>query len=144
MDNDFNKKICELPDEYTPSENEEFMSPMQLEFFRRMLLKWKEDITSNSGEVLRYLQEDTNPGTDFGDRATVETDLICELRTQSRATKLLSKIDAALSRIFNGTYGYCVETGNPIGIKRLIARPVATLCLEAQEAHEKKELSTKK
>lgn len=144
MDNDFNRKICELPDGYMPSENEEFMNSMQLEFFRRMLLKWKEDITSNSGEVLRYLQEDTAPGTDFGDRANVETDLICELKEQSRANKLLLKIDSALSRIFNGTYGYCAVTGNPIGVERLIARPIATLCLEAQEVHEKVEKSTRK
>lgn len=135
MDNE----ICELHDGYTPSENEEYMNPQQLEYFRRVLVKWKEDILSNSDAVFRYLQEDTNPGTDFGDRVAIEADVTCELRARNRATKLVKKIDEALARIHNGSYGYCEETGDPIGIKRLLARPVATLSIKAQELHERKE-----
>lgn len=135
MDNE----ICELPNGYVPNEEEEFMNPRQLEYFRRILLKWKEDIITSSDAIFRYLQEDTNPGTDFGDRAYIETDLTCELRARNREAKLISKIDEALAKIANGTYGYCEETGLPIGVKRLLARPVATLCIEAQKRHEKEE-----
>lgn len=130
--------LCELPDDYEPSEQEEYMNRNQLEFFRRMLVQQKKAIEAGS-DVLKYLQEETNPGTDFGDRASVENDVRCELRAKSREVKLIAKIDAALARIKNGTYGYCEMTGVPIGIKRLIARPVATLSIEAQEQHEREE-----
>ena len=134
MDNE----ICELPNAYVPSEEEEYMNPRQLEYFRRGLVKWKEDILSNSEAVFRYLQEDTNPGTDFGDRVAIEADVTCELRARNRAAKLVKKIDEALARIYNGSYGYCEETGSPIGVKRLLARPVATMSIKAQELHEQK------
>ena len=130
--------LCELPDGYEPSEQEEYMNRNQLEFFRRMLVQQKAALEAGN-DVLKYLQEETNPGTDFGDRASVENDVRCELRTKSREVKLIAKIDAALARIKNGTYGYCEMTGAPIGIKRLIARPVATLSIEAQEQHEREE-----
>ena len=130
--------LCELPDDYEPSEQEEYMNRNQLEFFRRMLVQQKAAIEAGS-DVLKYLQEETNPGTDFGDRVSVENDVRCELRAKSREMKLIAKIDAALARIKNGTYGYCEMTGVPIGIKRLIARPVATLSIEAQEQHEREE-----
>jgi DnaK suppressor protein len=130
--------ICELPDGYEPSENEEYMCKEHLEFFRRMLLKWKSELES-SADVITYLQEETNPGTDFGDRAYVEADMTCELRTKNREMKALQKVLDALGRIENGTYGYCIVTGEPIGLKRLIARPIATLSIEAQEKHERDE-----
>lgn len=130
--------LCELPEGYEPSEDEDYMNAKQLEFFRKMLIQWKSDLEVNN-DVLKYLKEETNPGTDFGDRASVENDVHCELRTKSREAKLVAKIDAALLRIKNGTYGYCEMTGAPIGIKRLMARPVATLSIEAQEQHEREE-----
>ena len=134
-----NENEIELPEGYVPSEDEDFMNPMQLEYFRRVLTKWKEELLASSDAVFRYLQEDTNPGTDFADRVSVEADVMCELRARNRAAKLLSKIDEALLKIANGTYGYCEDTGEPIGIKRLMARPVATLSIDAQENHERME-----
>lgn len=131
-------QICELPDGYEPSDNEEFMNPRQLEYFRRKLLKWKEEVTSD-WNLMKYLQEETAPGTDFGDRVSVENDVRCELRAKNRELKLLEKIDAALQRIENRTYGYCEVTGEPIGLKRLMARPIATLSIEVQEMHERAE-----
>lgn len=132
------KMICELPDEYKPSEDEEYMCDKHLEFFRRLLLTWKDEIEQGVN-VLTYLQEEANPGTDFGDRAAVESDLHCELRTKNREIKLLNKIHSALLRIENRTFGYCDVTGEEIGLKRLIARPVATMCIAAQEQHERDE-----
>lgn len=131
-------EICELPDGYEPSDHEEFMNPRQLEYFRRKLLQWKEEVTSN-WNLMKYLQEETDPGTDFGDRVSVENDVRCELRAKNRELKLLEKIDAALQRIENHTYGYCEVTGEPIGLKRLMARPIATLSIEVQEIHERAE-----
>lgn len=132
-------KICELPKGYKPSEKEEFMCDFQREYFRRKLEKWKADILSNNEEVLKYLQEEGKVCTDTADRASSETDLAYELRSKERARKLINKIDEALLRIDAGTYGYCVETGEPISLKRLEARPVAMLSIEAQERHEKQE-----
>ena len=132
-------KICELPKEYKPSEKEEFMCDFQREYFRQKLEKWKADILSNNEEVLKYLQEEGKSCTDTADRASSETDLAYELRSKERARKLINKIDEALLRIDAGTYGYCVETGEPIALKRLEARPVAMLSIEAQERHEKQE-----
>lgn len=132
-------KICELPDGYKPSEEEEFMCDFQREYFRRKLEKWKSDILNDNEAVLKYLQEEGKACTDIADRASSETDLTYELRSKDRARKLIAKIDEALLRIDAGTYGYCVETGDPISLKRLEARPVAMLSIEAQERHEKQE-----
>ncbi|MBX7146531.1 MAG: RNA polymerase-binding protein DksA [Alphaproteobacteria bacterium] len=128
-----------LPPNYIPSENEEFMNPKQLEYFRQKLLSWKAEILRESTETLQHLQEDTVLEPDISDRASLETERSVELRTRDRERKLLSKIDEALQRIEDGTYGYCEETNEPIGLKRLEARPIATLSLEAQEKHEKME-----
>ena len=133
------EQICELPDGYKPSEKEEFMNDFQREYFRRKLVHWKEELTRGGEEVIQYLQEEGKTSTDFADRASTETDMIYELRSKERARKLIGKIDEALLRIKNGTYGYCEETGEPISLKRLEARPVAMLSIEAQERHEKHE-----
>lgn len=132
-------KICELPNGYVPSENEEFMSDYQREYFRRKLIAWKDELTHNSEEVIKYLQEEGKTCTDTADRASTETDLTYELRSKERASKLLVKINEALVKIKNCTYGYCEETGEPISIRRLQARPIAVLSIEAQERHEKQE-----
>ena len=125
--------------EYRPSEDEPFMNPRQREYFRRKLETWKEDILRESRETLENLQEENQNHPDMADRASSESDRALELRTRDRQRKLISKIDAALKRIEDGTYGYCEETGEPIGIARLDARPIATLSLEAQEMHERRE-----
>ncbi len=125
--------------EYRPTEDEPFMSPRQREYFRRKLENWKEDILRESRETLENLQEESQNHSDMADRASSESDRALELRTRDRQRKLISKIDAALKRIDDGTYGYCEETGDPIGIARLDARPIATLSLEAQETHERRE-----
>jgi DnaK suppressor protein len=125
--------------EYRPSEDEEFMNERQLEYFKRKLLNWKEDILRESRETLSHLQSETENHPDLADRATSETDRALELRTRDRQRKLISKIDEALRRIEDGSYGYCEETGEPIGVARLDARPIATLSLEAQERHERRE-----
>jgi len=125
--------------EYRPSEDEEFMNERQLEYFKRKLLNWKEDILRESRETLTHLQSETENHPDLADRATSETDRALELRTRDRQRKLISKIDEALRRIEDGSYGYCEETGEPIGVARLDARPIATLSLEAQERHERRE-----
>jgi DnaK suppressor protein len=125
--------------EYRPSEKEPFMNPRQREYFRRKLENWKEDILRESRETLENLQEESQNHPDMADRASSESDRALELRTRDRQRKLISKIDAALKRIEDGTYGYCEETGDPIGIARLDARPIATLSLEAQEMHERRE-----
>ena len=126
-------------DGYRPSEGEEFMNERQLEYFKQKLLNWKEDILRESRETLTHLQSETENHPDIADRASSETDRALELRTRDRQRKLISKIDEALRRIEDGSYGYCEETGEPIGLARLDARPIATLSLEAQERHERRE-----
>ncbi len=124
---------------YRPSEDEPFMNERQLGYFKQKLLDWKEDILRESRETLTHLQADTENHPDLADRASSETDRSLELRTRDRQRKLISKIDDALRRIEDGSYGYCEETGEPIGLARLEARPIATLSLEAQERHERRE-----
>ncbi len=128
-----------LPPGYRPSENEPFMNEKHRAYFRRRLMEWKEEILRQTRETLAILHEDSTQHADLADRATSETDRATELRTRDRQRKLVAKIDAALSRIEDGTYGYCVDTGEPIGLKRLDARPIATLSVEAQERHERRE-----
>jgi DnaK suppressor protein len=128
-----------IEEEYVPSEDEPFMNERQLEYFRRKLLNWKEDILRESRETVNHLQKETENHPDLADRASSETDRALELRTRDRQRKLISKIDEALRRIEDGVYGYCEETGEPIGLARLQARPIATLALEAQERHERRE-----
>jgi len=130
--------VADLED-YRPSESEPFMNPRQREYFRRKLENWKEEILRESRETLENLQEESQNHPDMADRASSESDRALELRTRDRQRKLISKIDAALKRIEDGTYGYCEETGDPIGLARLDARPIATLSLEAQEMHERRE-----
>ncbi|MFM7083948.1 MAG: RNA polymerase-binding protein DksA [Hyphomicrobium sp.] len=129
----------ELPQGYVPSENDPFMNEYHRLYFKLKLLHWKEEIIRQTKQTLEELHEDSVQHADLADRATSETDRALELRARDRQRKLISKIDAALSRIEEGTYGYCEETGEPIGIKRLDARPIATLSLEAQERHERRE-----
>ena len=124
---------------YRPSENEPFMSEKQRDYFRRKLLNWKEEILSESRETLSNLQNENENHPDIADRASSETDRAIELRARDRQRKLISKIDSALSRVEDGSYGYCEETGDPISLKRLDARPIATLSVEAQERHERRE-----
>ncbi|MEL6364132.1 MAG: RNA polymerase-binding protein DksA [Pseudomonadota bacterium] len=126
-------------DEYRPSDDEPFMSDRQLRYFRQKLLDWKADILAESQMTIAHLQDDALNHPDVADRASVETDKALELRARDRQRKLISKIDAALRRIDDGSYGYCDETGEPISLKRLEARPIATLSLEAQERHERRE-----
>ena len=128
-----------LPDDYRPAEDEPFMNERQLEYFRRKLLAWKADLMDDSRETIEGLQDSTRNIPDLADRASEETDRALELRTRDRQRKLVAKIDSALRRIENGEYGYCEETGEPISLKRLDARPIATLSLEAQERHERRE-----
>jgi DnaK suppressor protein len=125
--------------DYKPSDDEPFMNERQRAYFKRMLLAWKEELLEESKSTIANLQEDTVALPDLADRATSETDRGLELRTRDRQRKLISKIDEALRRIDDGSYGYCEETGEPIGVARLIARPIATLSLEAQERHERRE-----
>ncbi len=125
--------------DYIPSEDEPFMNDRQREYFRRKLLAWKEDILRESRETLAVLQSDNENLPDLADRASSETDRSIELRARDRQRKLISKIEAALGRLDDGTYGYCEETGEPISLKRLDARPIATLSIEAQERHERRE-----
>ena len=128
-----------LPPDYRPSDEEEFMNPLQLEYFRQKLLRWRTELLQESNETLQHLQEESLSEPDIADRASLETDRALELRTRDRERKLISKIDDALRRIEEGTYGFCEETGEPISLKRLEARPIATLSLEAQERHERME-----
>ena len=128
-----------LPPGYHPSEDEEFMNPVQREYFRQKLLRWRAELLAESNATLQQLKEESLAEADIADRATLETDRYTELRTRDRERKLISKIDAALMRIDDGSYGYCEETAEPIGIRRLEARPIATLSLEAQERHERME-----
>jgi DnaK suppressor protein len=128
-----------LPPDYRPSDDEEFMSPLQVEYFRQKLLRWRAELLADSAETLRSLQEESLLKPDLTDRASLETERAIELRTRDRERKLISKIDQALGRLDSGTYGYCEETDEPIGIRRLEARPIATLSIEAQERHERME-----
>jgi DnaK suppressor protein len=124
---------------YRPTEKEPFMNERQREYFRVKLLSWREDILKEAKETLQHLQDENQNHPDIADRASSETDRAIELRARDRQRKLISKIDAALHRIEDGTYGYCEETGDPIALKRLEARPIATLSVEAQERHERRE-----
>ena len=128
-----------LPDNYKPSEDEPFMNAKQLEYFQRKLLSWKADLLVETRETLEGLQGTTRNIPDSADRASEETDRALELRTRDRQRKLVGKIDAALRRIENGEYGYCEVSGEPISLKRLDARPIATMTLESQEKHERRE-----
>lgn len=128
-----------LPPDYQPSDEEEFMNPLQREYFRQKLLEWRSQLLRETGETLLSLQNENLNEPDLADRATRETDRSLELRTRDRQRKLIGKIDSALRRIDDGTYGYCEETQNPISLRRLEARPIATLSIEAQEQHERME-----
>jgi DnaK suppressor protein len=128
-----------LPPDYRPSEDEEFMNAMQLEYFRQKLLRWRAELLAESTETLQHLKDESLLKPDLTDRASLETDRAIELRTRDRERKLIAKIDAALSRIEDGSYGFCEDTDEPIGLRRLEARPIATLSLEAQERHERME-----
>ncbi len=128
-----------LPPDYRPSDDEPFMNEMQREYFRQRLLQWREELLNESSETVQHMQEESLQQPDLTDRASMETDRALELRTRDRERKLISKIDAALRRIDDDTYGYCEETGEPIGVKRLEARPIATLSVDAQERHERME-----
>jgi DnaK suppressor protein len=128
-----------LPEDYRPAEDEPFMNERQLEYFRRKLLTWKTDLLEESRSTVETLQDGTRNIPDVADRASEETDRALELRTRDRQRKLIAKIDSALRRIEEGEYGYCEVTGEPISLKRLDARPIATMSLEAQERHERRE-----
>ncbi len=128
-----------LPPDYRPSDGEEFMNPLQLEYFRQKLLRWRAELLEESSETLVHLKEESLSEPDLTDRASLETERALELRTRDRERKLIAKIDAALERIQDGSNGYCEETDEPISLKRLEARPIATLSLEAQERHERME-----
>ena len=128
-----------LPPNYRPSDDEEFMNPRQLEYFRQKLLRWRAELLAESSETLQTLKEVSLAESDLTDRASLETDRGIELRTRERERKLISKIDEALGRIEDGSYGFCEETDEPIALRRLEARPIATLSLDAQERHERME-----
>ena len=136
---DFIKSKEFLKDNYRPSEDEPFMNEDHVEYFRSKLLDWKKSILSESKDTIKGMKEETRNIPDVADRASEETDRALELRTRDRQRKLISKIDSALRRIDEGSYGYCEETGEPISLKRLDARPIATLSVEAQERHERRE-----
>jgi DnaK suppressor protein len=125
--------------DYRPSDKEPFMNERQREYFRKKLLDWKEDILKEAKETLQHLQDENQNHPDLADRASSETDRAIELRARDRQRKLIAKIEEALARLEDGTYGYCEETGEPIALKRLEARPIATLTIEAQERHERRE-----
>lgn len=131
--------IINLPPDYKPSASEEYMNAYQLEYFRLKLESWKHDLLKESTETIHHLQEETTNEPDMNDRASAETDRALELRTRDRERKLINKIDEAIQRINDESYGYCEETGEPIGLARLEARPIATLSIEAQERHERDE-----
>jgi RNA polymerase-binding transcription factor len=128
-----------LDEEYRPKEDDPFMNERQRDYFRSKLLAWKEEILRESRETLTHLQEESQNHPDLADRASSESDRSIELRARDRQRKLISKIDSALQRIEEGSYGFCEETGEPISVKRLDARPIATLSVEAQERHERRE-----
>lgn len=131
--------LATIPNEYRPIEDEDFMNTQQLQYFRQKLLGWQRELLREAGETLSSLSAGGISEADMTDRASVETDRALELRTRDRARKLINKIDQAVERIENGSYGYCEETGEPIGLRRLEARPIATLTIEAQERHERME-----
>jgi DnaK suppressor protein len=131
--------MTKLAKDYKPSEKEKYMSAAQLEYFRRKLLNWRDDLLAESQETINNLKEENWREPDLSDRASLETEAGVELRTRNRYLKLIGKIDSALKRIDDKTYGFCEETGDPIGLKRLEARPIATMTIEAQERHEKLE-----
>ena len=131
--------MTKLPKNYKPTQKEKFMNAKMKEYFRLKLINWKNELLKESSQTLNNLQTENEAKSDITDRASEEIDRSFELRTRDRERKLINKIDAALQRIEDGSYGYCDETGDPISIKRLEARPVATLSLEAQEMHEKAE-----
>ena len=133
-------KLRPAPELYRPTDKEPFMNERQREYFRLKLLDWREDILKEAKETLQHLQDENQNHPDMADRASSETNRAIELRARDRQRKLIAKIDAALRHIEDGTYGYCVETGEPITLKRLEARPIATLSIEAQERHERREL----
>ena len=133
------KDKISLPEGYRPSEEEAFMSPLQKEYFRQKILRWKNEIFQGSAETLVNLKEENLQESDLNDRASLELDRSLELRTRDRERKLLNKIESALKRLEDGTYGFCEETGDPISVRRLDARPIATLSITAQEKHELKE-----
>ena len=128
-----------IPEEYRPNEDEPFMSHRQRAYFRRKLLAWRNEILRSTKETLQHLHEESAQHPDIADRASTETERAVELRARDRQRKLIAKIDAALTRLNDGTYGYCEETGEPVSLKRLDARPIATLSVEAQERHERRE-----
>ena len=128
-----------LPEDYQPAEGEPFMNERQLEYFRRKLISWRQDLLDDSRDTIEGLQDGTRAIPDVADRASEETDRALELRTRDRQRKLVAKIDSALRRVDQGEYGYCEVTGDPISLKRLDARPIATMSLEAQERHERRE-----
>jgi len=128
-----------LPEDYRPAEDEPFMNERQVEYFRRKLINWKNELLEGSRDTIEGLQDSTRAIPDVADRASEETDRAIELRTRDRQRKLVAKIDSALRRIEEGEYGYCEVTGEPISLKRLDARPIATMSLEAQERHERRE-----
>ena len=128
-----------LPPDYRPTKKEDFMNPNMKAYFRQKLLDWKAELLRESGETLQHLQQGNEVEADIADRASTETDRALELRTRDRMRKLIAKIDQALERVEDGSYGYCEETGEPISIPRLEARPIATLSIEAQERHERME-----
>lgn len=128
-----------LPPDYKPTDKEEFMNPVMLEYFKQKLLSWRTELLDGSSDTIQSMQEDNLQKPDLTDRAAAETDHALELRTRDRERKLISKINEALEKVDDGSYGYCEDTGEPISISRLEARPVATLSLEAQERHERKE-----
>lgn len=130
------KQNVVLPEGYKPSNEEEYMNPIQQEYFKQKLISWRDELLQESQDTLTHLKEENWHEPDVNDRATVETDATLELRTRNRYRKLIDKIDAALRRIDEGNYGYCIETGEEIGLKRLEARAIATLTIEAQERHE--------
>ncbi len=136
---DFMGRKSELPNGYQPSESEPFMNDRQRLYFRMKLIAWKDEILHSTKETLQHLHDESSQHADIADRASSETDRALELRARDRQRKLISKIDAALARIDEGSYGFCEETGEPIGLKRLDARPIATLSVEAQERHERRE-----
>ena len=128
-----------VPNDYFPLDDEPFMNEIQVEYFRQKLISWKNDLVSGSKDTIESLQDSTRAIPDISDRASEETDRALELRTRDRQRKLVAKIDSALRRIEDGEFGYCEETGDPISLRRLDARPIATMSLEAQERHERRE-----
>jgi DnaK suppressor protein len=128
-----------VPNDYFPLDDEPFMNEIQVEYFRQKLISWKNELVSDSKVTIESLQDSTRAIPDISDRASEETDRALELRTRDRQRKLVAKIDSALRRIEDGEFGYCEETGDPISLRRLDARPIATMSLEAQERHERRE-----